>query len=726
MERYRLRLYLLTALVLFGFGTLLTQLYKFQIEKRDFFQQKVPGESTVTVREPGVRGEITDRNGIVLARNKRNYEVAFNLEEIALAYSQQHDENPTIDRLIQQNGMTRIKSEKDIVAIVNEWLIPKLEAHKLAKNYNSKALRTHYLTHRGFVPFTYRTDLDYDQFASFAEHNLELPGVYVDIRPSREYPFGALGGHLVGYLKQWEKGDIPESARREFNHFLGDDKGIAGIEATMDDVLRGPEGKRTVIRNEKGRITGIADYVRPGVGAELKLTVDARAQFLVENVLHQIGKGAAVVMDVNTGEIIAMASVPNYNPQDFTPSISKGRLEYYEKNKLSPFSNRAITGMTPGSTFKLPTAIAGAMHGLSGRSYTCTGGVAYGNHSIGCWIRQKGGTHGSLGLAEAIQRSCNPYFMLMANNLGSQNMVDGFQKMGFGLKTGVPLPAEDPGILPGSRWWKREFRPGGVLTPALGAMLAIGQGDASATPLQLCAAVSTIANGGKYYQPRLVKTAIHPDRGVVIEDTPEIKLDLIQEGLDPKDLEKIRHGMWLAVNQAGGTAGRVKLKATDASGKLIEAAAKTGTAQTIDKGRKTHNAWTAAFAPYENPKYAVVLVVENGEAGGSVAGPLVHLILSGLFAKDAGMHIPLRPMADFVGHNDTVLAITLPDDVLAAIEATEPVLGETGEEAAEAEAVLPNPTAAPTTDAVTPRPTITPEVDFEGMVVPRAIPVPEP
>jgi penicillin-binding protein 2 len=262
-----------------------------------------------------------------------------------------------------------------------------------------------------------------------------------------------------------------------------------------------------------------------------------------------------------------------------------------------------------------------------------------------------------------------------------------------------------------------------VLTPALTAMLAIGQGDASATPLQICAVVATVANGGKYFQPRLVKRAVHPERGVLIEDKPEVKVDLINEGMDPKDLEKIRRGMWLAVNQPGGTAGRVKLTAVDSTGKLIEAAAKTGTAQTIDNGRKTHNAWTAAFAPYDNPKYAVVLVVENGEAGGTVAGPLVHMILSGLFAADSGMQMPLRSMADFPGHNETVTPITLPEDVLLAIEATD--VGETGEEAAEAEAILPNPAAVPS-NVVTPQPTITPEVDFEGMVVPRAIPVPEP
>ena len=283
---------------------------------------------------------------------------------------------------------------------------------KLARNYNAKALRTHYLTHSGLIPFSYRTDLAYDEFAKFAEHNLDLPGVYLSIRPQRQYPYGALASHVLGYLKQWEKGDVPESATRIFNHYIGDDKGIAGVEASMDGVLRGLEGRKTIVKDEKGRTIRMSDYTKPGTGAKLKLTIDARVQYLLENTIRLAGRSAGVVMDVNTGEVLAMASVPDYNPNDFIPSISAKDLEAYNKNKqLAPFTNRTISRFTPGSTMKIPTAIAGALQGMATRQFSCDGYVSYGNAKIGCWIWNKSkGSHGSQNLSEAIQHSCNPYF----------------------------------------------------------------------------------------------------------------------------------------------------------------------------------------------------------------------------------------------------------------------------------------------------------------------------
>ena len=226
--RFRLRLYLLTALVLVGFGTLLSQLHEFQIERQDEFQALVPGNRTVTVREPGIRGEISDRNGIPLARNLRNYVVSFNLEEIQQAYSRQHAETPTLDRLTTRGGLPGKRTEKDIVAIVNEWTIKPLQELGLAKNYNAGALRTHYLTHGGLVPFTYRADLTYEDFARLAERNLEFPGVTLGIRPQRQYPYGTLASHVVGYLKQWEKGDISSADKRAFDHYIGEEKAEPG------------------------------------------------------------------------------------------------------------------------------------------------------------------------------------------------------------------------------------------------------------------------------------------------------------------------------------------------------------------------------------------------------------------------------------------------------------------------------------------------------------------
>jgi penicillin-binding protein 2 len=285
---YRLRLYLLTALVLVGFGALLSRLHEFQIVRRDEFLQLVPGNRTVTVREPGIRGEITDRNGVVLARNVRNYEVSFNLDEIRQAYLTQHEEDPTLERLTKENGMPRKRSEKDIVAIVTDGPVRRLAdpALNLARPYKASDLRTHFITHGGLIPYSYRSDLSYEEFAKFAEHNLDLPGVYLSLRPQRQYPFGSLASHVLGYIKKWEKGDVPESAMRKFDHYIGDDKGIAGVEASMDEVLQGPEGQKAIVKDEKGRTIRMSDYTKPGRGAKLKLTIDAPVQYLLENTLR--------------------------------------------------------------------------------------------------------------------------------------------------------------------------------------------------------------------------------------------------------------------------------------------------------------------------------------------------------------------------------------------------------------------------------------------------------
>ncbi len=725
---YRLRLYLLTALILLGFGTLLSRLHEFQIERQDEFQALVPGNRTVTVREPGIRGEITDRSGIPLARNLRNYVVSFNLDEIARAYRFQNEEMPTLDRLTMQGGLPRPKREKDIVAIVNEWTIKPLQELGLAKNYNAGALRTHFITHGGLVPFTYRADLTYEDFARLAERNLEFPGVTLGIRPQRQYAYGTLASHILGYLKQWEKGDISSADKRAFNHYIGEEKGIAGVEATMDEYLRGPEGRKTVLKDEKGRTIGMLDYTKPGTGARVELSIDARIQFLLENTLRRAGRAAGVVMDVNTGEVLAMASVPDYDPNAFIPSISREKfIEYKSNPQLSPFTNRAIASFEPGSTMKVPTAIAGAVQGIAGRTFSCDGYVPFGNHKIGCWIYNKsGGRHGSLRLPEAIQRSCNPYFNKMANAIGWKAMVDGCSLVGFGKKTGVELPNEDPGILPGSRSW-RTARPGAVMTPALTAMMSIGQGDMLATPLQMAAMSAAVANGGKYYQPRIVKKVTAETGEVLVPDLPKLEVDLLRHGVKESDLTLIREGMRKAVNEAGGTAGKVRMDD-------IIVSAKTGTAQTTDNGKKSNNSWMIAFAPFDTPKYAIAIIVQAGGSGGGVCGPLVNTVYTGLFAKENGMRLPLKPQTEYKGHLERIEAIEPLKDVLAAIEASEIPVGETtaanpedeiGETGDEIGGILPETPIGNAPTVTSPQPTITPETDREGQVIPRATPITE-
>lgn len=382
---------------------------------------------------------------------------------------------------------------------------------------------------------------------------------------------------------------------------------------------------------------------------------------------------------------------------------------------------------------KVPTAIAGALQGMATKSFSCDGFVSYGSHNVGCWIWNKSkGMHGTLNLPRALQQSCNPYFNKLANAIGSKAMVEGFEMVGLGKKTGIELPAEKPGILPGSKAWKAA-NPSAVMTPALGAFVSIGQGDMMATPLQLCAMTSCVANGGKYYQPRLVRKAVNQEGETVIEDKPKMITDLIQSGVKKEDLDLIRKGMWMAVNEPGGTAGRVKMNG-------IEVAAKTGTAQTIEAGQKSNNSWVMSFAPFSQPKYAVCVLVQHAGSGGGVCGPLVNMIYTGLYAQEQGARMPLTKQGEYAGHTQRIEAIEPPKDVLAEVLGVAPgeanltaglpkieaanhgeVIGENGDEAGD----LDVPVAIPVDDAPLLKPTVTPDVDSEGTVIPNAIPIDE-
>jgi len=708
---FRFRLYLLTALVLVGFGALLSRLHEFQIIKRGEFLEMVPGNREETIREPGIRGSITDRHGVVLAKNIRRYEVSFNLEEIR--------KNHLVRRKMMTPEQLKAVDPSDIVSIVKDGedsTIETLKEMDLATNFNSRAMKSHYLTHGGLIPYTYRTDLTFEQFSKIAEHNTNLPGVYVGVRPERTYPYGSLASHILGYLKQWEKGDIPDGVGKIYDHYVGDDKGIAGIEATMDHLLLGLEGRKTIVKDEKGRTIGMSDYIKPGMGAKVQLTLDARKQYLLENVLRRAGRAAGVIMDVNSGEVLAMASVPDYNPNAFIPSISPERWQAYRSSRqLSPLTNRAISEFAPGSTMKVPTAIAGALQGMARRSFSCDGYVAYGDHKVGCWVwNMRGGSHGTLSLSESLKRSCNPYFNKLSNTMGGGAMITGCQTVGIGKQTGIELPGESAGILPGSRAW-RASNPGSSMTPVLTAFTSIGQGDTMATPLQMCAMTATVANGGKYYQPHLVRRAVAEDGTVVLNHQKKVVHDLVKEGISAEDFELIRQGMWKAANEIGGTASRTRLE-------NIEVASKTGTAQTIDNGQKSNNAWVISFAPYENPKYAVCVMVQNGASGGGVAGPLVHLIYRGLFAKEEGLKLSLKRQTEYLGHTDRIEKMPLPEDVSFAINATDIVdVGQAS--AVSGAAVVVNDDSE---DDLVPIPTLTTQADDGGTVVPRAIPVPEP
>lgn len=254
----------------------------------------------------------------------------------------------------------------------------------------------------------------------------------------------------------------------------------------------------------------------------------------------------------------------------------------------------------------------------------------------------------------AIQRSCNPYFMSLAAKIGGENIAKDFELFGLGNKTGIRLPSESGGIIPGSDSWKlRDLR--NRLTPAIIGMTSIGQSDSECTPLQMASLVGAIANRGHLYAPRILKNIDHPQQNIVFPNKPKLKLNLLRAGASSEDLETIRLGMWLAANEQGGTARNTALD-------TIEVAAKTGTAQTTDFGEPSNISWTVAFAPYQQPRYVVAVAVRRGTSGGLVAAPLVKLILEGMFARDNGYKIPLSPLPPAQGHFKTITSILLPEE----------------------------------------------------------------
>jgi len=292
--------------------------------------------------------------------------------------------------------------------------------------------------------------------------------------------------------------------------------------------------------------------------------------------------------------------------------------------------------------------------------------------------------------------------MSVANNMGSQKVADGLEQLGFGKRSGIQLPAEHSGMVPCSRIWKTDYRPGEFMTPALLAMTSIGQSDAQASPLQITAITACIANGGKYYQPRIIKKIDHPTEGETIKQ-PKLLKDLIKDGLKPSDLQTIRLGMYKAANEEGGTAGRAGL--ID-----YKVAAKTGTVQAGTKSRPRNNAWTTAYAPYNDARYAVTVYVEGGKSGGKVAGALVHQIFRALFTSESGIRLPLAKIGYYGGHFDVIDEIKIPENQLLATALE--VVGETGDETSDAILISPDMPIKVTPTRI-PLPSITPDADSE-------------
>src|SRR3982751_3512772 len=364
----RLKIQMVGLLMLLGMTALALRLWWIQVAHGAEWTAQIRGSSQATVRIPSVRGEIKDRNGLTLVENRRRHGGDFYLPEMVKGYRERFGPPPLSEHRAIISGMPKDVKEPDIIKIVNDGVVPRLNDLDLARDYNAGQLQRHYRNDTE-VPYSYIKDIDFPTMAKFSEHDVGLPGVDIAIKPVRSYVYGAFASHLLGYVGAPD--DVNKEDAKKYTFYQGDVDGKSNIEKSMDEYLRGKPGVRHLRRNAKGQIDGVLREDPPQQGANVLLTLDARIQAIAEEALRAVSRAAAVVVDPNNGNVVAMASVPSFDPNTFIPSIKAKDWKALQKDEANPLINRAISAFPPGSTFKLVTTLAGLRKGLANKRSNC-------------------------------------------------------------------------------------------------------------------------------------------------------------------------------------------------------------------------------------------------------------------------------------------------------------------------------------------------------------------
>jgi len=493
--------------------------------------------------------------------------------------------------------------------------------------------------HRGepsYRPIVVIDDATRAQVAAVLAHRLdtELPGVVVERVPTRRYPSGGLGAHLFGYV-----GEVGETQMTAEGLRPGSVVGQSGVEKAYNRLLMGTDGERRVMVNSVGREITTLDGVAASEGRRIQLTIDADLQRAAEDAFRILGyQGAAVILDPRTGEVLALVSLPAYDPNAFASGIDRATWSQLNTDRLRPLQNRATQGRySPGSIFKVVVATAALEEGVITPDFkvTCRGGATFYGRFFQCHLK---GGHGTVDLRHAIEKSCNTYFYTIGNMVGVDRINKWATLLGLAGRTGIDLPNETESLVPSTAW--KKARTGEKWYAGETISVSIGQGQVSVTPVALAALYAAIANGGVHYPPRLVK-AVNDGGSWQALARPEPA----GVQLKPDTVAALHDGLWLVVNGAG-TGGRARIPGRDVSGK-------TGTAQVISlQGGKQaagktemdlrDHGWFAFFAPRDNPEIAGVVFAEHGEHG-SNAAPIARHVIETYFAKKTGQPLPVFP-----------------------------------------------------------------------------------
>src|SRR6202171_2744996 len=536
---------------------------------------------------PAPRGQITDRHGVPLAQNKLSYNLAINFPtpldfSDARALSFTHEKIDKAEKLIGRS-----------LKILDE------------------AILRHY-RNRGIMPLEIAQNLTQSEYEEVKDR---LPAATV-VRPIyvRIYPNGKLAGQIVGYTGK--TGRNPDGIIDNHETLWPETEGREGLEQTFNEMLTGKHGEYKLPFDKDGRKTSEKLVTPPVPGHNVVTTLDLRLQEMAEKALEAKAKrGAIVIVDPNNGDILALASWPTYDPNVFTPSISAEKFKALQDDPNIPLLPRAFrSSYPPGSTFKVAVGLAAMESGAvrPDDAYECVPAIQIGNLTFHNW---KKGNRGALNFVQALTESCDTWFYQVGIKTGADPIIDWALKLGFGERCGIPLRGEVEGRVPNDQYMKATH--GRKLLNGDIANLSIGQGDTLVTPLQMAQAMAIVANGGTFYQTRLVQQVQTLNNEIVTAYQVRAKKTL---DMSPTTMEQLRAGMIEAVNGPNGTAHQASLES-------VEVAGKTGTAQWGPKNKERTAAWFAGFVPAEKPQYAFAALFEGDVGrkvhGGSTAGPMI-------------------------------------------------------------------------------------------------------
>lgn len=584
----------LTGIVSCFFLILLVRLFYIQvIQAEASIRLSRENQMSLTILK-APRGHILDRNGVVLARNRPSYSVC------VLPY-----------QIKQRDTVVQ-----NLLKIHDADGVPVFDSVDLVKCLCKAQSRRFDLTRL-------KEDVSLDIVSIVEEHSMELPGIIVATEARREYPFGPVSFHVLGYMSE-----IPESlfdSLKETGYHYGDLIGKAGIEKQYESKLRGRDGQEYVEVNAYGRSLGTIDHMPradPEPGHSIYLSLDSRLQEVAYNAFPDTLRGAVVAVDPRNGEVLVMYSSPSVDPNIFSMSATRRSKSWAEASRDTslPLNNRATTGVyPPGSVFKLVSALAGVASGKVNpsayMSRACTGSFRIGTRTAHCW---KADGHGRLRLNAAIQKSCNIYFYQLGLLVGDEIINHYASTLGLGEVTGIDLPNERTGWLSGEDAYNKRFaKRGWKWTQGLVLDLAIGQAQVF-TPIQLAVMVGALGNAEALYVPGLLKEVRSTD-GIVVNQTAPVVRHVLD--IDSATVEVLHKAMVDVINP-GGTGGRARVQGIPVGGK-------TGSAEN-PHGEQTHGIFVAC-APIDNPVIAIAVVVENAGHGGTVAAPIAGAVLRYFF-----------------------------------------------------------------------------------------------